>query len=82
MNGKPDPIEAAIASADAVTMGQYPVTITSTGRPAMVALPVDATDGEVAELAGWLLTGLLAHFRAERAKTAGGRIHIVGRMPT
>lgn len=75
-NGAEDPIDQAIAAAEqpTVKMTQLPVTISSTNRPAAVILPADATDAEIAEVAGWLLTKVLAAFREQRAKTAGGRI--------
>lgn len=66
-----DPIKAAVAAAEqppAQTLRQWgPVTISSTGRLAAVGLPPDATDGEIAEVAGWLLTQVLNAYRAERA---------------
>lgn len=72
----PDAIDAAVSAAErpTVEMLQLNVTISSTGRPAMLALPADATDGELAELAGWMLTAVLGKLRADRTKTAGGRI--------
>ena len=73
----PDPIEAAIEAAEspaAVPLRQFQVRISSTGRPCVVALPVDATDGEIAELAGWLLVQVMGAFRAERAKDPRRRI--------
>lgn len=38
----------------------------ATGRPIAVALPTDATDAEIAEVAGWLLTDVTGVYRAER----------------
>lgn len=72
-----DPIDAAIAAAaepEPVRMAQLQVTISSTGRPAMVAIPEDATDGELAELAGWMLTQVLTAFRQKRASAPATRI--------
>lgn len=72
-----DPIDAAIAAASApplVTMRELRVTIASTGRPAIIAIPADASDGELAELAGWMLTQVLGALRAERAKGPRPRI--------
>lgn len=67
-----DQVERAIAAAEAqervVPMRQINVTISSTGRPAALAVPVDATEAEIAEVAGWLLTSVLQSYRAERAK--------------
>lgn len=74
----PDKLDAAIAAAQAepapIAMRQFQVTIESTGRPFALLLPADATDGEVAEFGGWLLTGLLGTLREERNRAAGGRI--------
>ena len=72
-----DPIDAAIAAAEEpapVAMTQLQVTISSTGRPAVIAIPDDATDGEIAELAGWLLTQVLMAFRQKRAAAPASRI--------
>ena len=84
MNGKPDAIDAAIAEADkpTVQMEQLQVTISSTGRPFIVMFPSDMTDAELLEVIGWQGTALRGHLVEKRAKTAGGRIHIVGRMPS
>lgn len=83
-NGKPDdPIAAAIEATEqppAVQMTQLQVTISSTGRPFIVAFPVDMTDGELAEAAGWMLSSVLQGLRAERAKTPIGRILVPGRL--
>jgi hypothetical protein len=77
-NGKPDdPIAAAIeatAESQAAAMAQAQVTISSTGRPFAVTFPADMSDSELAEAVGWMLTSLMHSLRAERAKTAGGRI--------
>lgn len=57
----PDPIAAAIAAPaepPQVAMVQKQVTISSTGRPAVVLVPADATPAELAELCGWMLTTL------------------------
>lgn len=78
---KPNGIEAAIAAVEepqSVTMITIPVTISSTGRPFEISVPVDMTDAELIEAGGWMLTALSNHFRAERVKTAGGRIIIPG----
>lgn len=78
-----DQLAAAIAAADQpkpVDMRQINVTIGSTGRPAILAIPVDATDSELAELAGWMLTAVMNTLRQERA--AKPSIHIVrGPLP-
>lgn len=87
-NGKPDPIAAAIAATEQpeqipVVMQQIPVTIASTGRPAVIAIPADASDGEIAEVAGWMLTSVMAAFRAKRAQPVS-RIVVPGgvRIPS
>lgn len=72
-----DPIAAAIAATDQpapVEMLTIPVTIASSGRPFQVSIPIDMTDGELAEVMGWMGSAILNHLRAERLKTAGGRI--------
>jgi hypothetical protein len=80
---KPDPIGAAVAATEQqVQMEQMQVTISSTGRPFIVAFPTDMTDAELLEVIGWAGTTLRGHLAANRAKTAGGRIQIVGRLPT
>lgn len=78
MSGLADPVEAAIAAADAPTvqLRQVQVTITCSGRPAVVAVPADASDSELLELAGWMLTQLRGALRADEAKT---RIIMPGR---
>jgi prevent-host-death family protein len=77
-NGKaPDAIDAAIAAAEApqsVVMKQIPVTISSTGRPAAVIVPADASEAELVELAGWFLVQVIPGFRAEREKGAASRL--------
>ncbi len=71
-----DTIDAAIAAAEApaLVMKQLNVAISSTGRPAALAVPADATEAELVELAGWLLTAVIPSFRAEREKGAASRI--------
>ena len=76
-NGAADPVDAAIAAAEqpaSIPMRQFPVTIASTGRPAVVALPVDATDAEIAEVCGWILTAVMGTHRQERAQKPAARI--------
>lgn len=78
-----DAIDAALTAADApkqIAMREFRVTISSTGRPAMVVLPADASDAELAELGGWLLTFVLGTYRAERAKGPGVRLYVPGRQ--
>jgi antitoxin (DNA-binding transcriptional repressor) of toxin-antitoxin stability system len=73
-----DPIDAAIAAVEAtpepVELRQFQVTISSTGRPAAVLLPVDATDAEIAEFCGWILTAVMNAHRQERAQKPAARI--------
>ena len=73
----PDPVDAAIAAASEpppVRLAQVQVTIASTGRPAVIAIPDDATDAEIAELCGWMLTTLMGSLRERRTTAASGRI--------
>jgi hypothetical protein len=51
-----------------IAMREFRVTIASTRRPAIIALPADATDGEIDEVAGWILTQVLVTYRQERQK--------------
>ncbi len=77
-----DQLDAALAAAEApkpVAVREFRVTISSTGRPAAVLLPADATDAELAELAGWLLTQVLGTYRAERERGPGVRLFVQGR---
>jgi len=75
-NGRaPDAVDAAIAAApQPVAMRQIQVTISSTGRPAVLAIPADASEAELVELAGWLLVNVIPAFRAEREKGAASRL--------
>lgn len=80
-----DPIDAAIEATEAppaFPMQQLDVTITSTGRPASVLLPVGVTDGELAEFAGWLLSTVLMGMRQQRAAAANpSGLEVVRGMP-
>lgn len=73
-----DPVASAIAAVEsndqAVTLQQIPITISSTGRPCIIAVPPDVTDSELAELCGWMLTGLMNAKRNERAQSPASRI--------
>lgn len=84
-NGHPpldkiDPAVAAAAKSEPLAMRQFQVIIGSTStpdrpRPAMCALPVDATDAEIGEFAGWILTAVVNAYRADRqTKEAGGLV--------
>jgi hypothetical protein len=73
----PDAVDQAIAAASEpapVQMIQVPVTIGSTGRPAQIIIPADATDSELAELCGWMLTSVMGSLRAQRAAAPASRI--------
>jgi len=74
--GLNDKVAGAIASVEEQQKGlrQWGVTISSTGRQAMVLLPADATDSEIAEFCGWILGPVMNTHREERAKAAGPRI--------
>jgi hypothetical protein len=54
-------------------MQQINVNLAS-GRPAIIAIPSDATDAELADLAGALLTQVIQQKRAEREKGPAARI--------
>ena len=72
-----DQVDAAIAAAQepkAVAMREFQVTISSTGRPAAVVLPVDASDAELAEFSGWLLTQVMGTYRQERVTGPASRL--------
>ena len=78
-NGRePDAIDSAIAAARSVVMRQIQVTISSTGRSAVLVVPTDASEAELVELAGWLLVNVIPAFRSERAGEAAGRIALPG----
>lgn len=64
-----DKIDEAIAAPPKQLMMPVEVTITSTGRTALISVPFDAQDGELAELAGLILTGVLGQCRANRLKS-------------
>jgi hypothetical protein len=73
------PIDAAIAAAEQpepVRMVQIPVTIASTGRPAQIVIPADATDAELAELCGWMLTQVMNSLRQQRSQPLS-RLHSI-----
>lgn len=72
-----DKVGAAIETAAKpvpIEMQQIQVTIGSTGRPAILVLPSDVTDGELAEVCGYMLTRVLFAKRAERAKRQTGLV--------
>lgn len=74
-NGVKDKVGAAIEAAAQPApepMRQWGATIASTGRQAMILLPEDATDGEIAEFVGWVLGPVMATYRQERAQPRSG----------
>lgn len=79
----PDPIEAAIAAVDAepvgrrITMVEVPIVMRPDGRPAVLHCPVDLTDVEVIELAGFILGGLRPHI-AKYAQPGAGSLWVPG----
>jgi hypothetical protein len=61
------PIDDAIAATDpgpTLAMVEVPINLTTTGRPAIVAVPEDITDAEVMELTAWMLRSLRGHIGA------------------
>lgn len=78
-----DQIDQAIAAAaepDPIRMIAIPVQLSSSGRPAQINIPEDATDGELADLAGWLLTQVRAHVAENRGPRS--RLVIPNRIVT
>lgn len=71
-----DRLGPAIAAVETpqVELRQWTATIASTGRPATILLPADASDGEIAEFCGWVLSSVMAAHRVEREKASAGRI--------
>lgn len=75
-----DQINKAIAATEkTIEMMAIPVTLSSSGKPAQINIPADMTEGELAELCGWILTAVLGHIRARKADPAS-RIQIVRSM--
>lgn len=84
MNGDPpDKIDQAIAEAELpqVEVIEIPVTLSSSGRPAVLAIPKDATDAELVDLAGWMLTIVRQHVREQRDKPTRPRLLVASRLP-
>ena len=83
MTDKPDPIGEAIAATDTPPMLEVPVIIRSSGRQVSLLLPVEPpfTESELAELCGWMLTGLLVQLRAI-AEHRRSPIQVVRSMPS
>lgn len=76
---QPDPIDAAIdaASRPTVTMVEVPIVMRPNGRPAILHCPIDLTDQELIELAGFLLGGLRPHI-AKYAQPGAGSLWTPG----
>lgn len=75
-----DPIDQAIAAAAApatVQLVEVKVQISSTGRPVIMAVPVDLDDGEIIELAAFVLVGLRPHIA--RTTSPASRLIVPGR---
>lgn len=81
-NGSGDPIDQAIEAVEAeppmVTMVEVPIVMRPAGRPAILHCPVDMTETEVIELAGFILGGLRPHI-AKYATPGAGRLWTPGR---
>jgi hypothetical protein len=54
-----DRIDDAIAAVEPIAMTQLQINLSSTGRPVMLAVPIDLTDSELIEFIGWLGTAFL-----------------------
>lgn len=76
---RPDQVARAIDAVDAAEtaaqgpipgMAEIPVLIQSTGRPAVLVVPLDITEAEVLGLASWVCKGMLQHIAAN---LVGGR---------
>jgi hypothetical protein len=80
-----DKIDAAIAAQPGhrtpPPMLQFNAVISSTGRPAALVLPEDATDAEILEVMGWIAVVVTGMYRQARAKSGAGRIEVVRSMP-
>lgn len=75
-----DQIDQAIAAADRpapLELVEVPILIASTGRPAVVGIPIDVTEAEVLELVGWIASSLRKHLAAN----ARSRIEIARSIP-
>lgn len=74
-----DPVDEAIAAAAAqprtFQMQQHSVTIASTGRPFVMAVPVDVTEAELLEIVGWVGRDLRLALQ-QRQRTTRPRIVI------
>jgi hypothetical protein len=70
-----DPIDKAVEAVDQPVqrMEQTTVTISSTGRQVVLALPVDMTEAELFEFVGWASTNLRVAL-GQRRQGAGSRL--------
>lgn len=71
-----DRVDAAIAAAEApgpieVELRQFPVVISSTGRPAVLAVPPDLSESELLELMGWMAVYVRGELARARQPLAG-----------
>jgi hypothetical protein len=77
-----DPVAAAVEAVEATPevqpMREFKAQIASTGRLGAILLPVDASDGEIAEFCGWVLSAVMNTYRVEREKAPSPRIIIPG----
>lgn len=72
-----DPIDAAIAAAEQpqpIPMVQRQLTITTTGRPFVLAHPEDLTEGELFEVIGWMATALRGELAKRHQRSPAARI--------
>jgi hypothetical protein len=75
-----DLIDQAIAAAaepQTVQLIEVKVQISSTGRPVIMAVPVDLTDAEIIELGAFVLVGLRLHIARQLGPAS--RIIVPGR---
>lgn len=64
-----DKIDKAInGQQDMENRMRVPVTISSTGRIALIDVPADLSDQELLEITGWIAVNLAQHMWATRAK--------------
>lgn len=73
-----DPVDAAIEAAQPqpVRLRQLQVTIASTGRPFVLAIPEDISEAELFEIVGWLAHDLRIALGQQR--TPASRIVVPG----
>jgi hypothetical protein len=81
-----DKVDQAIAAAalvpDFSQNVEVPILISSSGRPAVLSIPIDVTDAELLELVGWL-TLPAGGLRSRLAATRGPQLVVArGRVPS